>query len=133
VKGKAKYRFDARKMFEGFAKKHCPELTAHVMRHTFTSVHANNPRVSIAQLSEWTGDRIATLEKHYIHLEADAEKAAASYLIPVDKKAEKKTKKAVKRVRETLLSAAEYADFGRSMGVGEDTIRKVSERALSNL
>jgi integrase len=133
VKGKAKYRFDARKMFEGFAKKHCPELTPHVMRHTFTSVHANNPRVSIAQLSEWTGDRIATLEKHYIHLEADAEKAAASYLIPVDKKAEKKTKKAVKRVRETLLSAAEYADFGRSMGVGEDTIRKVSERALSNL
>lgn len=79
LKGKAKYRFDFRKLFEGFAKTHCPELTPHGMRHTFTSIHANNPAVSIAQLSEWTGDRIATLQKHYIHLEADAEKAAGSY------------------------------------------------------
>lgn len=77
--GKWIYRFDFRKIFETFSKKHCPELTSHVMRHTFASIHANNPAVSIAQLSEWTGDRIATLEKHYIHMEADAVKAAESY------------------------------------------------------
>lgn len=77
--GKWIYRFDFRKLFEAFSKKHCPELTSHVMRHTYASTHANIPAVSIAQLSEWTGDRIATLEKHYLHLEADAEKAAESY------------------------------------------------------
>jgi len=73
------YRFDFRKLMAAFSAKHCPELTAHVMRHTFTSHHANNPRVSIAKLSQWTGDRIATLERHYIHLESDADEAAESF------------------------------------------------------
>jgi integrase len=78
-KGKAKYRYDFRKKFEAYAKKNCAELTPHVMRHTFASIHANNPKVTIAQLSAWTGDRIRTLEKHYLHMTADAEKAAESF------------------------------------------------------
>ncbi len=78
-KGKAKYRYDFRQKFETFAKKNCPELTPHTMRHTYASLHANNPRVTIAQLSAWTGDRIKTLEKHYLHMGADAEKAAESF------------------------------------------------------
>lgn len=78
-KGKAKYRYDFRKKFETYARKNCPELTPHVMRHTYASGHANNPAVTIAQLSAWTGDRIRTLEKHYLHMTADAEKAASSF------------------------------------------------------
>jgi integrase len=79
--GKAIYRFDTRKMFEAFAKKHCPELTPHVMRHTYITRLANNPKISIAQLSEFSGDRIATLERHYIHLDSNAKNAAESFEI----------------------------------------------------
>ena len=68
-------------MFDTFAAKHCPELTAHVMRHTYATIHANNPKVSLAKLSEYTGDRIATLEKHYFHLDSDADEAAESFKV----------------------------------------------------
>jgi integrase len=78
-KGRAKYRYDFRKKFEAYARKNCPELTPHTMRHTYASLHAQNPKVTIAQLSAWTGDRIRTLEKHYLHMTADAEKAAESF------------------------------------------------------
>ena len=73
------YRFDFRKMLSAFANKHCQELTAHVMRHSFISHHANNSDISIAKLAQWSGDRIATLERHYIHLESDADEAAKSF------------------------------------------------------
>ena len=35
--------------------------------------------VGVAQLSAWTGDRIATLEKQYLHPLAEAEKAEAAF------------------------------------------------------
>jgi integrase len=76
--GKWIYRFDDRKMFERLAAAHCPELTHHTMRHTYAS-HLANGGVGIAQLAAWTGDRIATLEKHYLHLSADAEKAEEAF------------------------------------------------------
>lgn len=76
--GKWRYRFDFRKMFEAFARAHCPKLTAHVMRHSFAS-HLANGGMGIAQLSAWTGDKIATLEKHYLHPDAEAEKAEAAF------------------------------------------------------
>ena len=79
--GKAIYRFDYRKMFEAFAAKHAPELTPHVMRHTYITLLANNPRISIAKLSEFSGDRIATLEKHYLHLDSNADDAAESFRV----------------------------------------------------
>lgn len=79
--GKAIYRFDTRKLFAAFAALHCPELTTHVMRHTFTTILANNPKISIAKLSEFTGDRIATLERHYIHLDSNADEAAESFKV----------------------------------------------------
>jgi integrase len=72
------YRFDFRKMFAAFARKNCPELTPHVMRHSYAS-HLANGGVGIAQLASWVGDRIATLEKHYLHLQADAEKAEGAF------------------------------------------------------
>ena len=76
--GKWRYRFDFRKMFEAFARTHCSKLTAHVMRHSFAS-HLANGGIGIAQLSAWTGDKIATLEKHYLHPKAEAEKAEAAF------------------------------------------------------
>jgi integrase len=74
--GKAIYRFATRKMFEAFAEKPCPELTPHVVRRTYIARLANNPKISIAQLSEFSSDRIATLERHHIHLDSNAENAA---------------------------------------------------------
>ncbi|MEO5714962.1 MAG: tyrosine-type recombinase/integrase [Luteolibacter sp.] len=121
--GKWIYRFDFRKLVEAFSKKHCPELTSHVMRHTFATIHANNPAVSIAQLSEWTGDRIATLEKHYLHMETDAAKAADSYksaadrakenlAAAVEKRIEKKVVKRAVRVKKDIAKAQAIVDLG---------------------
>lgn len=76
--GKWIYRFDDRKLFEKFAEANCPELTHHTMRHSYAS-HLANGGIGVAQLAAWTGDRIATLEKHYLHLSADAEKAEEAF------------------------------------------------------
>lgn len=76
--GKWIYRWDFRKMLERFARNNCPELTAHVMRHSFAS-HLANGGIGIAQLSAWTGDRISTLEHHYLHLDADADAAEMAF------------------------------------------------------
>jgi len=72
------YRYDYRKTLAAFAKKHCNLLTPHVMRHSYAS-HLANGGVGIAQLASWTGDRIATLERHYLHLQVDSEKAEAAF------------------------------------------------------
>lgn len=72
------YRWDWRKLFENFMAKHCAECTPHVMRHSYAS-HLADHGFGIAQLSAWTGDRIATLEKHYLHLASDAKKAEAAF------------------------------------------------------
>ena len=72
------YRFDDRKMFDGFTSKNCRELTHHVMRHSFIS-HLANGGVGVAQIAAWSGDKIATLERHYFHLKADAEKAEEAF------------------------------------------------------
>lgn len=72
------YRFDDRKMFKAFTKARCPQLTHHVMRHTYASLLADGG-IGIVQLSAWTGDQIKTLEKHYLHTTADAEKAAEAF------------------------------------------------------
>lgn len=76
--GKWIYRYDFRAMIETFAKNHCKQLATHVMRHSYAS-HLANGGVGIAQLASWTGDRIATLERHYLHLQVDAEKAEAAF------------------------------------------------------
>lgn len=76
--GKWIYRFDDRKMFKAFTKVHSPQLTHHVMRHTYASLLADGG-IGIVQLSAWTGDKIKTLEKHYLHIRADAEKAEEAF------------------------------------------------------
>ncbi len=94
--GKWRYRFDFRKMFDQFAKKNCPTMTAHVMRHSYAS-HLANYGVGIAQLASWVGDRIATLERHYLHLQADASKAEAAFETPGQREAQEKAAKAAKK------------------------------------
>lgn len=74
----APYRFDIRKMFEAFTSKHCPELTPHVMRHSYAS-HLANGGVGELQLCAWVGDKIETLAKHYLNLAADARKAEDAF------------------------------------------------------
>lgn len=76
--GKWRYRFDTRAMLEKFAITHCPELKHHTMRHTFAT-HLADEGVNIYQLSEWTGDRIETLQKHYLHTRTDAKKAEQAF------------------------------------------------------
>lgn len=91
--GKWIYRFDFRKLFQSFAATRCPELTPHVMRHSYAS-HLANYGVGIAQLAAWTGDRIATLERHYLHLSADAQLAAAAFSAHIERERQR-----VERVR----------------------------------
>jgi integrase len=104
--GKWRYRFDFRNMFEAFAKSNCPKLTAHVMRHSYAS-HLANGGIGIAQLSAWTGDKIATLEKHYLHPEAEAEKAEAAF-------AGETTQSALIRRMDELLAAQQRASEERT-------------------
>jgi integrase len=78
VQGKWRYRYDTRAMLEKFAAIHCAELKHHTMRHSFTT-HLADGGINVYQLSNWTGDRIETLEKHYIHTLIDAEKAEQAF------------------------------------------------------
>ena len=129
--GKWRYRFDFRKMFDGFAKEHCPEMTAHVMRHSYAS-HLANAGVGIAQLAAWTGDRIKTLEKHYLHLKADAEKAEAAFSDNAISPAKAQAMmleflEAQKTDLGTKLKGAERAVFEKLFGSIEQQLAKIQE------
>lgn len=151
--GKWIYRFDFRKMLERFARNNCAELTAHVMRHSFAS-HLANGGIGIAQLSSWTGDRIQTLEHHYLHLDADADAAEMAFaggsimknnnkvqgllvefLVAQKTEALEKAAEAVEAAAkevarlERVDAAAEASlnDWARKMGVSEDSIARARD------
>lgn len=94
--GKWIYRYDFRKKFQKFADEHCPELTPHVMRHSYAS-HLANYGVGIAQLAAWTGDRIATLERHYLHLSADARLAEAAFSAHIERERQRVERERMER------------------------------------
>lgn len=94
--GKWIYRFDFRKLFQRFANEHCPELTPHVMRHSYAS-HLANYGIGIAQLAAWTGDRIATLERHYLHLSADARLAEAAFSAHIERERQRVERERMER------------------------------------
>lgn len=94
--GKWIYRYDFRKLFQKFADEHCPELTPHVMRHSYAS-HLANYGVGIAQLAAWTGDRIATLERHYLHLSADARLAEAAFSAHIERERQRVERERMER------------------------------------
>lgn len=65
-----RYRYDYRRPFKDFVTT-CghPEITPHVGRHSFVT-HCIQDKMEINTLAYITGDRRATLEKHYIHAQA---------------------------------------------------------------
>lgn len=127
--GKWIYRFDDRKLFEKFAKANCPELTHHTMRHSYAS-HLANGGLGVAQLAAWTGDRIATLEKHYLHLSADAEKAEEAFSAhknPTARQAQAAMAEKLAWVQEVLTAQATQdgliSDYHVSDGVDEGPVK----------
>jgi integrase len=63
-----RYRWDPRKPFGLYmAKKGLPEVTMHVMRHSYITALAA-AGMNAAMLSEVTGDEVRTLSKNYLHL-----------------------------------------------------------------
>lgn len=63
-----RYRWDPRKPFgEYMEKKGLPEVTMHVMRHSYITALAASG-MNAAMLSEVTGDEVRTLSKNYLHL-----------------------------------------------------------------
>ena len=67
-----RYRWDFRRPFNEYLETQGVKFSPHCMRHTFIS-HLARAGTPIAQVSEWSGDRIKTLERHYIHSDTDAE------------------------------------------------------------
>lgn len=51
-----------------FDSQKCPEVSAHVMRHTFASLLVQNG-TSIFKVAKWIGDSIKITIQHYAHLE----------------------------------------------------------------
>ena len=66
-----RYRWDPRRPFtEYIAASRVERCTPHTMRHTYISLLARQG-VPLASISAWSGDLLATLEKHYIHVKVD--------------------------------------------------------------
>ena len=67
VAGSYRYRWDFRKPFTDYMKKHRVKCTAHDMRRTFCTL-AVGKGVTLEQLSAWVGDSVRVLASHYSHL-----------------------------------------------------------------
>jgi integrase len=68
IQRKARYRYDFRKPFEEYMReKEMSWVKPHVMRHTFASLLAI-AGVSIFKISQWLGDDVKVVERHYAHL-----------------------------------------------------------------
>jgi integrase len=62
-----RYRYDFRRPFREFmVAQGYDKITPHSMRHTYASLLAMK-EVSPILIASWTGDRIKTIEKHYLH------------------------------------------------------------------
>lgn len=77
--GESRYRWDFRRPWdEHVAEQKCPSwVTPHIARHTFASLLAS-AGVSIFKISEWLGDDVRVVQKHYAKLlpkDADIELA----------------------------------------------------------
>lgn len=78
VHGKGTYRYDFHAPYNLFlAEMKMRWVTAHVMRHTFASLLAQEG-VSIFKVAKWLGDGVEVVQKHYAHLapqDSDLERA----------------------------------------------------------
>lgn len=68
IHGAWRYRYDFRRPFSDFMKSQgVPWVTPHIMRHSFASILAS-AGVSIFKISEWLGDRVDVVQRHYAKL-----------------------------------------------------------------
>lgn len=74
-KGRSLYRYDFERYFKTYMlEKGCPEVTTHIMRHTFASLLASarrpddGPANSIFEIAVWLGDDVRVVQKHYAKL-----------------------------------------------------------------
>lgn len=66
--GAARYRYDFRRPFADYMKAQKMEwVTPHVMRHSFASILATEG-ISIFKISEWLGDSVRVVQRHYAKL-----------------------------------------------------------------
>lgn len=68
--GRWRYRYDFRRPFTEYMDKdhqNCPWVTPHVMRHSFASILASAGK-SIFKISEWLGDSVRVVQRHYAKL-----------------------------------------------------------------
>jgi integrase len=66
--GRWRYRWDPRRPWRQFvAAQGVPDLTPHVMRHTFASLLVQRG-VSLYKVARWLGDGLRVVDSHYAHL-----------------------------------------------------------------
>jgi site-specific recombinase XerD len=66
--GRWRYRYDFRRPFGDYMKERdCAWITPHVMRHSFASILATEG-ISIFKISEWMGDSVRVVQRHYAKL-----------------------------------------------------------------
>ena len=66
--GRWRYRYDFRRPFTKYMKDQgCEWVTPHVMRHSFASILASAGK-SIFKISEWMGDSVKVVHRHYAKL-----------------------------------------------------------------
>lgn len=73
--GGYKYRWEWKRRWASYmASQGVPWVTPHTMRHTWFTLLLSGPaekRPTLLHLSRWSGNSIATIEKHYAHLFED--------------------------------------------------------------
>lgn len=63
-----RYRYDFRRPFTDYmGEQGCDWVTPHVMRHSFASILATEG-ISIFKISEWLGDSVRVVQRHYAKL-----------------------------------------------------------------
>jgi site-specific recombinase XerD len=66
--GANRYRYDFRRPFDDYMKlQGCPWVNPHIMRHSFASILASAGK-SIFKISEWLGDDVRVVQRHYAKL-----------------------------------------------------------------
>lgn len=68
VRGKSLYRYDFDRYYNAYmAAKGMPQVTPHIMRHTFASLLASAGE-NIFNIAVWLGDDVRVVQKHYAKL-----------------------------------------------------------------
>jgi integrase len=127
IAGGKRYRWDFYARFRSYMAKERIVCTPHTMRHTYISLMARSG-TPIAQLMEWSGDRIKTLEYYYLHSDTDVKRVIDVFggidafrpVTPEEFKAEKEAaaKLAAERLEEQRASPGSFWLFDTAHPAG---------------